>query len=282
MALKFEIESLESLEENLHALYREDGGKYFLDVEGVRPTADVEKVKNALEAERKEKKQYKDQYTTWETRFTGKTPDEVLAQLERIPLLEAESQGKVDPKKYNDVLETTVKQRLAPVELEKNKLSQTIAEKEQVIAQYQAADRRRTIHDAVRAEAVKAGFQDTTYASGSAPLMLMAAENLTINSVGEVIVDEGKSYTSGLPVREFLGELKNQHSYMLKTSMGGGAEGTKGAAGGGGGSSGNPFKGDNMTARGQFMNENKKNPDKIAAAVRAAGLSNPYELHKDK
>jgi hypothetical protein len=278
MALKFEIESLESLEENLHSLYREDSGKYLLDVEGVKSEVDFNKVKTALESERKASKSFKDQVTTWESRFTGKTPEEIAAQLERIPLLEAESQGRVDPKKHAEILETTVKQRLAPFELEKNKLAQTIAEKEQVIAQYQAADRRRTIHDAVRAEAVKAGFQDTTYASGSAPLMLMAAENLTINSVGEVIVDEGKSYTSGLPVREFLGELKNQHSYMLKQSVGGGAEGTKGSAGGG--PSGNPFKTNNLTARGAFMRENEKNPDKIAAAVRAAGLTNAYEMHK--
>lgn len=281
MSLKFQVENLDEIEETHHSLYREDNGKYVLDVEGARPSSDVDKLKSALDAERKLHKQFKDQYTTWETRFTGKNPDDVLAQLERIPLLEAESQGKWDAKKHQEVLETTVKQRLAPLELEKAKLAQAIAEREQVIEQYRAADRRRTIHDAVRAEAVKGGFQDTTYAGVGSPLMLMAESNLTINSVGDVVVDENKAYASGLPVREFLGELKNHHPYMLKQSMGGGAAGGADPRGAGG-SSGNPFKTNNLTERGKAMKEHAKNPEKIEAMVRQAGLSSPYELHKNK
>jgi hypothetical protein len=280
MALKFQLDTLESVEESLHSLYREDSGKYILDVEGARLQSDVDKVKTSLDAERKLHKQFKDSYTAWESRFTGLTPEEVFAKLEMIPVLEAESKGKIDQKQYNDILETAVKQRMAPVELEKNKLAQAITEREQIIEQYKAADRRRTIHDAVRAEAAKSGFIDTTYAGVGSPLLMMAESNLTINSVGDVVVDEDRSYASGLPVREFLGELKNHHPYLLKQSMGGGAEGTKGSTGGG--SAGNPFKGNNLTARAAFMKEHEKNPEKIQNAIRNAGLNNAYEMHKDK
>jgi hypothetical protein len=282
MALKFQLDTLEGLEENLHSLYREDSGKYVLDCEGARTQADVDKVKASLDAERKLHKQFKDSYTSWESRFTGLTPEEVFAKLEQIPILEAESKGKIDAQKYQEILETALKQRMAPVELEKSKLTQAITEREQIIEQYKAADRRRTIHDAVRAEAAKAGFLEQVYVGPGSPLLMMAESNLTINSVGDVVVDDDKAYASGLPVREFLGELKNHHSYMLKQSMGGGASGGSDPRGGGGNGGGNPFKTNNMTARGQFMNEHKNNPEKIQSAIRNAGLTTPYELHKDK
>jgi hypothetical protein len=114
MALKFQVESLEGIEDNLHSLYREDNGKYTLDVEGVKPISEVERVQKALDSERKSSKTYKDQYSAWESKFPSKTPDEIAALVEQIPLLELESKGKVDPKKHQEVVESTVKSRLAP------------------------------------------------------------------------------------------------------------------------------------------------------------------------
>ncbi len=246
----------------------------------MKPVADLEKINNALQAERKVSKQFKDAASVWESRLPGKTPDEIAALLEQIPLLEAESKGRVDPKKHQEILETTVKQRLAPLEHEITKHKQAVIERDQVIEQFRSAERRRVIHDAVRSVAAKEGFQEQTYSSSEGALMLLAERHLTIDANGNVVVsDDSKFLTSGLPVREALGEIKNHHPYMLKQSLGGGSSGSlPGSAGSGS----NPFKFNNLTARGAFMKENERFPDRIEAAIKAAGLSNAYELHKDK
>jgi hypothetical protein len=195
--------------------------------------------------------------------------------LERIPLLEAESQGKVDAKRHAEVVEITVKQRMAPLEHEITKLRAAVGEREQEIAQHKAADRKRTIHDAVRSQAAKEGFHESTYAGPEGSLLLLAERYLTINSVGDVVVsDDAKPYTSGLGLREALVEIKQHHPYLAKQSYGGGAVGSSGP----GNSGTNPFKGNNMTERAQFIKNNPK--DKVDAMVKAAGLRNPMEKAK--
>jgi len=280
MALKYTLESVEELSEDLKQHYREENGKWFLEAEGVKPVADFEKITGALTNERKLTKEFKDKAAIWESKFTGKTPEEILAQLERIPVLEAESQGKVDQKKLGEIVETTVKQRMAPLDHEITKLRQSVVEREQEIAQFKAADRRRTIHDAVRVVAAKEGFQETAYSSADGALMLLAERYLTLNEGGDVVVsDESRLLTPGLPLREALVELGNHHPYLKKQSVGGGAAGSNGAAGG---ASSNPFKTNDMTARGKFMAENRKDPAKIEFMVRQAGLKNAHERHPGK
>lgn len=281
MALKHILDSIEDLAEPLREHYREEGGKFYLEAEGLRPASDVEKLTNALNAERKVTKEHKDKASIWESKFTGKSPEEIFAQLERIPLLEAESQGKVDAKKHETIVETTVKQRMAPLEHENVRLRQTVVEREQEIAQFKANDRRRTIHDAVRAVAAKEGFQESAYSSPEGALMLLAERHFTINSVGDVVVaDDSKFLTPGLAVREALVETKNHYPYLVKQSLGGGASGSNGSAGNG--SAGNVFKSNNMTDRAKFMRENAKDPGKIEFAWKQAGLSGPLELYKAK
>lgn len=274
MALKYSLESVEDLPEPLREHYREEGGKYFLDAEGIKPLADFDKVQNALLAERKEKKEYKDKHSAWESRFIGKTPDEIAAQLERIPLLEADSQKSVDKTKLNEIIETTVRQRMSPLEHENGKLKQSLAEHEQTINQFRQNERRRTLHDAVRGIAVKEGYQESAYANAEGALMLLAERNFTINDMGDVVVaDESKILTPGLGLREALVEVKNLYPYLVKGSVGGGASGSNGANG----STNNPFKQNNKTIRGQFM---KENPDKWQKLMKDAGLETPFDDFK--
>ena len=280
MALKYTLESIEDLPEPLREHYREDQGKFYLEAEGLRPVAEIEKLTTALGAERKIKKEFQDKASVWETKFTGKTPDEIFALLEQIPLLEAESKGKVDPAKHAQILETTVKQRLVPLEHELANARKSLAEREQEIEQFKTAERRRTLHDAVRGVAVKEGFQESTYSNGEGALMLLAERHFTINTVGDVVVaDESKLLTPGLGLREALVEIKNHYPYMVKQSLGGGASGSNN---GSGGTSSNVFKSNNMTERAKFMKENAKDPAKIEFAWKQAGLSGPLDLYKAK
>lgn len=279
MTLKSVYDTIDDVPEALREYYPEDNGKFvFAGVENWKPQAEFEKLNTALTAERKVSKQFKDAAAVWESKFTGKSPEEIIAQLERIPVLEAESQGKVDSKKLESIVETTAKQRMAPLEHEINKLKASIIEREQEISAFKAADRRRTIHDAVRSVASKEGFQPSSYASPEGSLMLIAERYLTINSVGDVVMgDDVKPYTPGLGIREALVEIRLQHPYLAIPSAGGGATGNNGT--GNNGPNNNPFKSNNLQERGAFIKANT--PDAVARAVKAAGLQNAWDKHPE-
>lgn len=273
MALKYQLDSIDDLPETLHEYYTESNGKYVLAVEGVKPDTEFSKVTGALNNERKTAKQLKEQLSAWQAKFEGKTADEIYELVEKIPMLEEASQGKFDKSKVDALVDAASKSRLAPVLHDLEKFKTAVAERDQRLAQYEAADKRRTIHDAIREVAAKEGFIETAYSSSDGALMLIAERFLTVDELGQVVVaDDAKSLTPGLGVKEALGELKQAHPYLLKASQGGGATGSTGAVAGN-----NPFKTNNMTARGQYM---KANPDKWQKAMQQAGLSSPTEAYK--
>jgi hypothetical protein len=61
--LKFEVDTLEGVEEAFKSLYEEKGGKYRLKVEGIDP---ADELKEALRKERDERKQAKDKLSEFE------------------------------------------------------------------------------------------------------------------------------------------------------------------------------------------------------------------------
>lgn len=59
MALKYQLETIEDLDEPLQQLYTEKNGKYVLDVEGVEPVENIKGLKSALAKEREAANAYK-------------------------------------------------------------------------------------------------------------------------------------------------------------------------------------------------------------------------------
>ena len=68
MALQFEVETLEGIDEGLHGLYAEHNGKFRLSVSGIDP---ADELKEALRKERKRVRRFKDQYRQRETNVRG-------------------------------------------------------------------------------------------------------------------------------------------------------------------------------------------------------------------
>lgn len=63
MALQFELDKIDDLDEGLKALYKEHNGKYRLSVEGIDP---ADELKEALRKEREEKSTFKTKLTEFE------------------------------------------------------------------------------------------------------------------------------------------------------------------------------------------------------------------------
>lgn len=77
MALKYQVDSLDGLDDDLKALYTEKDGKFVLDVEGVEDTSGL---KESLRASNKEAMERRKQLEAWKR--IGKTPDEIEELLE--------------------------------------------------------------------------------------------------------------------------------------------------------------------------------------------------------
>src|ERR1043165_10178163 len=117
MTLKAVYDSADAIPEALKEFYPEKDGKFqFVGLEGYKPASEVEGVQKGLNAEGGVSKKFKDSLSAWESKFTGKTLDEVAALVDRIPLLEAESKGKVDQPKIDSIVDQTVRNRTAPLD----------------------------------------------------------------------------------------------------------------------------------------------------------------------
>ena len=89
MALQFQVETLDTIPEAVRALYKEDGGKFRLDLDGYE---DPQGLKSALQKERDAAKAAQRQVSAWDK--LGKTPDEISAMLEAQSKAEGEKLGK--------------------------------------------------------------------------------------------------------------------------------------------------------------------------------------------
>lgn len=85
MALKIEVDSLDTIPEASRSLYMERDGKFRLDVEGIEDTAGL---KSALQKEREAAKTATKQAQQWQS--LGKTPDEISALVEASKKAEEE------------------------------------------------------------------------------------------------------------------------------------------------------------------------------------------------
>lgn len=109
MALKFEIDSLDGVDDAIKPLYQEHGGKFRLAVEGIDP---ADELKGALQREREERKTAKQQ------------AEDLRKQLEAKELAELEGQ-----KKYEELYKREQETR-SKTAAELEMLRKSIAERE--------------------------------------------------------------------------------------------------------------------------------------------------------
>lgn len=87
MTLKYQIDTLDGVAENLRTLYKEQDGKFVLDVSGVESTASVQGLKSALEKERANNQAYS----------SLGSPDDITARIGQLETdLKAKPKGDVD------------------------------------------------------------------------------------------------------------------------------------------------------------------------------------------
>lgn len=269
MALKPVIESLDDVDEAFRGEYKEHtdpktkAKTYVLDLDGsidLHPAART--LKDELARRRISEKEAKDKLTKFSA-FGDRDPSEILAELDEIPTLRAAAEGKVDSSKIEQIVESRLKQKLAPIERERDQYKSKAGELEGKITEYTVKERQRMIADAVRSAVGKSkGFNQAALED----VILVAERALEIDEGGNVVTKDGVGVTPGVGADVWLTEMQPKRSYWWGETIGGGALGNRGSAGFGGT---NPFTHEhwNMTEQGKLVLSDRKKAEQMAKAA---------------
>ncbi len=262
MPLKAVVEKIEDVEEAFRGLYTAQDGKHVLTgVEGMVPKAQLDAVKTEAGGYRIDLKKTKDALAL----FGDLDPVKTAEQLARIPELEIAAAGKIDDKKVDQIVETRIAAKLAPVQrnldlaLGENKVLKDANEN------MTKAEKTRVMGDQIRTAGKKAGVLDSAIEDA----ILLGERILEFDDTGALVVKDKVGYTPGINPEDWFVELQPKRPHWWGASQGGGAGGGKGGPGFTGP---NPFthEGWNMTEQGKLY---KADPKKAAALATAAGTS---------
>lgn len=260
MGLKAIYDTIDEIPEVHRELYTERNGKFELTgIEGVKTQADVDRLTTGLTKERDAHKATKalvDQYAA-----LGPI-EELHSKLDRIAELEAAAAGKLDDEAINKLVEGRLRTKLSPIERELGNTKAKLQQSEEKIAQYEARERQRTIHDSLRAAALKSKVNEHALED----VLLLAERVFELDDSGNVVVKDSVGFTPGISPEVWLTEIQPKRPHWWPPSQGGGGKGGNG--GGGGGS--NPWAKDtwNLTEQGRLFREN---PERARALAKQAG-----------
>ena len=247
--IEITYDSMDSVPEPFRPLYSEKDGKAVLTgVSGMKTIQDVNNVQEALRKERNDHSQAREALKGWKT--LGEDPQEILSKLDRMAELEAAATGKIDESKIQQMVESRLGQKTAPLERQLREITtnfETVTQERDALRQ---SIERRDMTDAVRSIATEMKVIPTAIAD----VELVASMFLERDDSGEFIVKaDAKGVTPGADVKTFMKEMQRLRPHWWPNSQGGGAGGGSGGLGG----SDNPWSasGWNMTRQGQIVRE---------------------------
>jgi hypothetical protein len=263
MVLKATLDTLDGLPEAVHEHYVQRDGKYYLETDGLRTQADVDRLQSALNKERLDHKQAREQFKPIST--LGLDVEQIVNMVNKYPELEIAAQGKIDDKKLEEIVNGRLKTATAPLERELGTLRTTLGERDTELNSFREERRINTIHSAIRAAAEKANVLPSAIEDA-----LMAGErSFEIDETGRVVTKDGVGVTPGVDAAVWLTEIQPKRTHWWPASQGAGSGGRQG---GGGGGNTNPFSHEhwNVTEQSRVYRESSKRAEDLA---RAAGTT---------
>lgn len=268
--LKAILADIGEVDEKYRDLYTQKGDKWeFTGVEGVKTQADIDRLNVALANERTATSKVKidlkaatDKLTVWE----DLDADDVKARLEKLDTYETGNKVPELAKNFEATVVSRVAQVLdGKVKAETVKLQRALDDANAKltaatgqVTEYQGRESTRTVHDAIRAEAVK----QKVLPEAIADLLLVAGQELKLTD-GKVLTEDGRD-----PI-QVIEDYKQKRPYFWPVAQGAGGRGGNGAGGDLGGD--NPFKRDgwNQTKISQLV---AKDPARAARLAEQANV----------
>ncbi|QSL98952.1 capsid assembly scaffolding protein [Enterobacter phage EC151] len=215
--LELSYDSADDIPAGMESLYTEKDGKQVLTgVKGMKTQADIDRLQTALTKERNDHKTVRTQLSSLSTYGTI---EEITANLDRIPELEAK-QGKGDPAD----IEKIVTARLAPVQRKLDEALTTISEKDKEIGGYKGEKTKATIAETVRKAAKGLKIRESAIEDA----IMFGERVLTIDESGNVVTKENSGVTPFATAEDMLRDILPTRQHWLEDSFGGGSQGGKG------------------------------------------------------
>lgn len=256
MALQIIVETLDDVDEKYHDLYTEKDGKFQLTgVEGMKTQADIDRLQTALTKERAEHKNLKERVKI----FEGRKFEDIQADLDRIPELEAAAKG---DKNVDELVEAKLRAKIVPIERERDKYAKELEEAKATIGNYESASRVRKIQDSIRSAVGKQqGFQKSAIEDA----ITLGERLFEVLDDGTVVTKDNVGVTPGITAEDWLSDRKNDKPHWWGSSQGGGAAGSRGASS----TADNPWTnaGWNLTKQGQIIRDDPKRAEQLARAA---------------
>lgn len=270
MALKAIYPTQEDIPEAHQELYTEKSGKWELTgIEGIKTTADTERLQTSLNKEREEHKKTKSSLSAFgelDPTQAQKDTDEIVelrTQLETA--VAAAGDNKPDEAQIEKLVEARVATIVKPIQRDLDKANLTVTEHTDTIAAHQLKDTNRTIGDSVR----KAAGESKIISSAIEDALMLGERVFEVTESGEVLTRDNVGVTPGIDPGTWFTEMQDKRAHWWPSSQGGGADGS---GNGGGGGANNPFsyKAWNMTLQGQAV---RQDPEKAARMAKSAGTT---------
>ena len=216
--LELSYDSADDIPAGMESLYTEKDGKQVLTgVKGMKTQADIDRLQTALTKERNDHKTVRTQLSSLSSYGTI---EEITANLDRIPELEAK-QGKGDPAD----IEKIVTARLAPVQRKLDEALTTISEKDKEIGTYKGEKTKATIAETVRKAAKGLKIRESAIEDA----IMFGERVLTVDESGNVVTKENSGVTPFATAEDMLRDILPTRQHWLEDSFGGGSQGGKGS-----------------------------------------------------
>lgn len=246
--LELQYDTKEEVPAAVLDLYTEVEGKFNLTgINGMKTQTDVANVQEALRKEREDHKAVQELMKPWK----DMKPDEVRANLDRIPELEAAAKGKLDDEAINKIVEGRLTQKTGPLD---RQIATITGERDTLQVENETLKTsiiRRDMNEAVRLVATEMKVVPTAIPD----VELIAGSFLERDDTsGQFIVKaDAVGVTPGVDIKQFMKEMQKVRPHWWPNSEGGGA-------GGGGqqfGGQANPWHRDswNITNQGKVLTE---------------------------
>jgi hypothetical protein len=261
MTLSAILDSIEGISPDIAQLYTKNAiGKYELTgISGIKTQADIDRLTGSLQNERIAHQNTKVSLETYKK--LGDDPSKVQLQLDRIGELEAASGDKIDEEKLNEMVETRLQTKIAPLKRELDEANKKLTESSSTIQQFETKDIKRQIASSVASAAKQSNLISTAIDDAT-----MMAENIfQIDESGKVVTKDNVGVTPGIDATVWLTDMREKRPHWWANSQGGGAGGNNGGSFG----SSNPWAKDsfNMTEQSKMIKTNPVLAEQMKSAA---------------
>lgn len=243
-------------------LYTEQNGSWILTGVKGGGKENIDRLQNALNKERNDHKSSREKYA----KLNGRDIDELLQRDSEYDELKLRAE-KIDDNKIEDIVNVRIKNKLAPLERERDELKNKLGVYETEVTELKTKEVRRVVGSALR----KAARSSKAVDSAIDDIEELGSRLFELDENGKVVAKDNVGITPGIDPAMWLNDIRDKKPHWFPGNVGGGAGGNRGGYQGA-----NPFSADgwNLTGQAKLMREN---PDKAKQLASMAGvdLANP-------